>query len=103
MKKAQIREEVTAAFRQMGFKQKQMRWNGCTLDVVVGGEFRSLRFPAGMSKRAMAFELGRVSGWLEILNERAQAERITAERAAIENMKAAVNGKLNGAHAGAVA
>lgn len=84
MKKAELRTEVETALRSIGFKAKQFRWHGCTLDLVVGGEFRSIRFPAGMSKRAMSFELGRIVGWAEIFAEMA-AQRSPAP-------------KMNGAH-----
>lgn len=65
MKKMAIRTEVESALRTLGFKPKQWRWGGCTLDLVVGGEFRSIRFPAGMSKRAVSYEIGRIVGWVE--------------------------------------
>lgn len=69
MKRDALRAEVAATLKTLGFKSKQYRWNGCTLDIVINGEFRSLRFPAGTSRRALAFEMGRLTGWVESLAE----------------------------------
>jgi hypothetical protein len=67
MKREAIRTEVSSALRDMGFKAKQFRWTGCECHIIVAGEFISIRFPAGMTKREVARQLGRVEGWLEIL------------------------------------
>lgn len=65
MKRGEIRQDVESALRTLGFRSNQYRWSGATLNVVVGGEFRSIRFPAGMSKRAVSYEIGRIVGWVE--------------------------------------
>lgn len=95
MKKDQLRAEVAATLKGLGFKPKQYRWSGCTLDVVIGGEFRSMRFPAGTSKRALAFEMGRLTGWCEAMNGHTPAEVTPANLAPV---KVAAVSKPNGHH-----
>lgn len=100
MKKAAIREEVSTALRELGFKSNQYRWNGATLDLIVGGAFRSIRFQAGMPKREVVRQLGRIEGWMEILAERAADTEPTPAPAPVKTTKPAA--KTNGStHAGA--
>lgn len=69
MKRSAIRAEVTKAITALGFKPNQTKWNGCSIDLVIGGTFRTIRFPAGMSQRALAWELARITGWVEVLSD----------------------------------
>lgn len=69
MKKAAIRAEVEAALKSLGFRKGQYKWTGCTLDLVIGHSFKEMRFPSGMSRRALTWELGRLTGWVEALSD----------------------------------
>ena len=69
MKRQEIKTEVDATLRKLGFKANQFKWAGCEVAVVIGGEFVTMRFPSGMSKRALSFEMGRVTGWVEMLGK----------------------------------
>lgn len=68
MKKTAIRKEVEATLQALGFQKDQYKWTGCTLDLVIGHSFRTLRFPSGMTKRALVWELARLTGWVEVLS-----------------------------------
>lgn len=67
MKRNEIKAEVDETLRKLGFKAKQFKWAGCEVSIVLGGEFVTMRFPSGMSKRALAFEMGRLTGWVDML------------------------------------
>lgn len=69
MKKDAIRAEVVATLKDLGFTSKKYRWVGCELHIVVAGEFRTIRFPAGMTRRDVSRLLGRIEGWCEMLAE----------------------------------
>lgn len=89
MKKDAIRAEVVATVKGLGFTAKQYRWMGCELHIIVGDEFRTLRFPAGMTRRDVARQLGRIEGWVEMLNELAAAHEATTKQGARANGHAA--------------
>lgn len=90
MKKAQIREEVAAAIKSLGFSPRQHRWVGCELHIVIAGEFRTLRFPSGMTRRDVAGQLGRLQGWVEMLSEIAiRSRRVRPEARANSHAAAA--------------
>jgi len=65
MKKAEVRSEVGSILKQLGFRPSQYRWMGVELHIVIGGEFRTFRFPAGKSKRDTWREIGRMEGMVE--------------------------------------
>lgn len=67
MKRAEIKAEVESTLKSLGFKDSQYKWTGCEVAIVLGGEFVTMRFPSGLSKRAVAFEMGRLTGWVEML------------------------------------
>lgn len=69
MKKDAIRTEVVSTLKGLGFTSKQYRWLGCELHIVVGGEFRTMRFPSGMTRHECSRQLGRLEGWCEMLAE----------------------------------
>ena len=95
MKKDKIRKVVEGELRSLGFKPNQWRWSGCTLDLVVGGGFRSIRFPAGLPMRAVSFEIGRITGWVEALalvNDVQAHDPVLASIAGLTAAAGAVNG-----------
>lgn len=67
MKRDAIRAEVNDTLKLLGVRAKQYRWDRAELIVIVDGEFVSFRFPAGMTRREVARQLGRLEGMLEIL------------------------------------
>ena len=87
MKRADIRAAVQKTLGPFGV---DCRWNRCELLIVVAGRFREIRLPAGMSRRSLCFQLGRITGWIEMMEEIVAAG---AERAAAF---AAVNGGAGG-------
>jgi hypothetical protein len=100
MKREAIRAEVTAALKAFGFKPKQYRWHGCECHIIVAGEFTSIRFPSGMTKREVARQLGRVEGWLEILDRLGYANREppSSEVSALAHVHAAPRSNGRGVH-----
>jgi len=77
MKRDQIRDEVNTTLKALGFKAKQYRWMGCECHIVIAGEFTAMRFPAGMTHRALNRQLGRLEGWCEMF------ERLRGSREAV--------------------
>lgn len=67
MKREAIRAEIESALKRLGFAAGQYKWSGCTLDIVIAGTFRTIRIPAGVSRRALTWEMARVTGWVEAL------------------------------------
>lgn len=74
MKRSDIRSEIENTLKLLGFKNGQYKWTGCTLDLVIGHSFKTMRFPSGMSRRALTWELGRLTGWVEALSDTYTAE-----------------------------
>jgi hypothetical protein len=69
MKRSDIRSEIENTLKLLGFKKGQYKWTGCTLDLVIGHSFKTMRFPSGMSRRALIWELARLTGWVEVLSD----------------------------------
>jgi|GEM_PF-1435307 hypothetical protein len=67
MTRSEIKAEVERTLKDLGFTSNQYRWSGCEIAIVLGGEFVTMRFPSGISKRLLAFEMGRLHGWRDIL------------------------------------
>ncbi|MCV0371734.1 hypothetical protein [Filomicrobium sp.] len=66
MKRDAIRAEVKSALDELGFREDQCRWAGCSLHISVAGDIKTMRFPAGMTMRQLMFEIGRLTGWVEM-------------------------------------
>jgi len=93
MKRAAIRQEIETTLALLGFKKGQYKWTGCTLDLVIGHSFKTMRFPSGMSRRALTWELGRMVGWVEALTDNYTAENPELK---IAKAKPVVKPKTNG-------
>lgn len=93
MKRTEIRSEIERTLQELGFRSDQYKWAGCTLDLVIGHSFKTMRFPSGMSRRALTWELGRLTGWVEALSN-----TYTAENPETKSSKAApvVTARRNG-------
>jgi hypothetical protein len=90
MKRDAIRAAVVATVKDLGFTSRQYRWMGCELHIVVGGEFRTMRFPAGMTRHECSRQLGRLEGWVEMLNEIAGHEPVVKQEARANGHAAAI-------------
>jgi len=93
MKRAAIRQEIETTLALLGFKKGQYKWTGCTLDLVIGHSFKTLRFPSGMSRKALTWETGRITGWVEALSDTYTAENPELK---IAKAKPVVKPKANG-------
>ncbi len=64
-----VRDLVSSHLASIGFTAGSFRWEAQTasLYLVVAGQIRSLKLNGGMSRRALQFQLGRVTGWAEML------------------------------------
>lgn len=67
MKKQDIRETVEKHLAEVGFASSAWTWNRSELLVAAGNVMRRINLKAGISKRALAFELGRIAGIAEAL------------------------------------
>lgn len=67
MKKGAIRTAVNDELARLGYGSNQYRWFGSEVHVVIGGGFRTFKFPAGKARYVTARELGRLIGWHEAL------------------------------------
>lgn len=61
MKKTEIRETVEKHLAEVGFAPAGWVWNGAVLLVAAGNIMCHIKLKAGMSKRALSFELGRLA------------------------------------------
>ena len=64
-----FQERVAAHLAQTGFAPNTYTWAAkpTRLLLIVKGEFRELPMRAGMSKEKLAFQLGRIAGWAEMM------------------------------------
>lgn len=99
MKRTELRKEIEGTLALLGFKRGQYKWTGCTLDLVIGHSFKTMRFPSGMSRRALTWELGRLVGWVEALSDNYSA--VNPELKVKAKAKAKPVAKPNG-HAAAI-
>lgn len=83
MKRSAIRAEVDAALAKLGFRKSQYRWDRADCHIIIGNEFVTVRFPAGMSQKALQFEIGKITGWCEMLAHFNRLKHEVAHRAAI--------------------
>lgn len=67
MKKIQIRETVEKHLAEVGFTSSAWTWNRSELLIAAGNVMRRINLKAGMSKRALSYELGRLAGIAEAL------------------------------------
>lgn len=67
MKRADIRQEVEKHLASLGFGRGNFVWQpvSAELMLVIGDTIRRIKLKSGMSRRALCFELGRITGWLE--------------------------------------
>ncbi len=67
MKKSDIRETVEKHLAEVGFAPAAWTWNRSELLVAAGNVMRRINLKAGISKRALSYELGRLAGIAEAL------------------------------------
>ena len=69
MKRADFRKKIDSELKQMGFKPGSWLWTTAPagLKIAIGGEFRDIPFKANMKKEALAYQLGRMQGWADIM------------------------------------
>lgn len=67
MKKNDIRKQVEAHLLSVGFSAEAWAWNRSELLVAAGNVIRRINLKAGISRRSLAYELGRIAGMAEAL------------------------------------
>jgi hypothetical protein len=69
VKKPVIRAAMEAHLKALGFSQHTWSWLDATAELllVVNGNIKTMKLKAGMSQRALTFEMGRIQGWSEVL------------------------------------
>ena len=69
MKREQFRAKIEAELVSYGYKPGSFIWqsNPSRLILVLDGELKELPIKATMRKERLAYELGRLKGWAEIL------------------------------------
>lgn len=69
MKRADFRKKIEAELTRMGFEADTWIWrpNPARLTICIGGKFRDIPIKANMRKDVLAFELGRLQGWADML------------------------------------
>ena len=65
-----FRANVEARLHSMGWKRHHYEWQTAParLSVVVDGAIKKFNVNAGMSKELVAYELGKLAVWAEIMN-----------------------------------
>jgi hypothetical protein len=69
MKRVVIRAAMEAHLQALGFGRSSYEWlsQSAELVLVTGTTIRRIKLKAGMSQRALTFEMGRITGWADIL------------------------------------
>lgn len=67
MKRQEIRDAVAAHLTELGFETQTWSWRAAKLSINVGGMVRHISLYAGISRRGLQFELGRISGWVDCI------------------------------------
>ncbi len=69
MKKAAIQAAVEEHLAALGFAKGTYLWQPLTAELIlmVGSTMKKIKLKSGMSRRALTFELGRISGWADVL------------------------------------
>ena len=69
MKRAAIRLAMESHLKALGFGRGTFEWlqQSAELLLIAGGTMRRVKLKAGMSQRALTFEMGRITGWADIL------------------------------------
>ena len=69
MKRADFRAKIEAELIAYGYRPGSFIWQAgpARLTLALNGEFRDIPIKATMRKELLAYELGRLKGWAEIL------------------------------------
>lgn len=78
MKRADIREAVESHLGSLGIERTGFLWQPVTAELLLllGGGLKRIKLKSGMSRRALCFELGRITGWVESAGLVNQAHKI---------------------------
>ena len=60
---------MEAHLKALGFGKGNYEWlnTSAELLLITGSQLRRVKLKAGMSQRALTFEMGRITGWADIL------------------------------------
>lgn len=69
MKRAEIRTAMESHMKALGFSRSNWEWldESAQLMLIVNGAIKRVKLRAGMSQKALTYEMGRVAGWAEII------------------------------------
>lgn len=69
MRRADFRKKIDAELRRMGYEPGSWIWQTgpARLTICIAGKFRDIPIKANMKKEDLAYQLGRLSGWAEIM------------------------------------
>lgn len=69
MKRADFRKRIDTDLRRMGFEPGSWIWQTqpARLTICIAGKFKDIPIKANMKKEDLAFQLGRLSGWAELM------------------------------------
>lgn len=78
MKREVFRQKIEAELISYGYKPHTFIWqqNPSRLVLAIGGGFREIPIKATMRKEALAYELGRLKGWAEMLGLQAPTQSV---------------------------
>ena len=67
MKRLEIRKAMDSHLKAAGFSPGTWIWNGSELVLSINNRFHRIKFKAGMPKWQLIMQMGRVTGWSEML------------------------------------
>lgn len=79
MKRDAFRKKIDTELKRMGFEPGSWIWQTAParLTICIAGKFRDIPIKANMKKEDLAFQLGRLSGWAEMMGLEPQPDTPT--------------------------